>query len=32
MQTEIQEYSQTEAALSVLREKYTDATYDVDTT
>ena len=32
MQTEIQEYSQTEAALSVLREKYTDAIYDVDTT
>lgn len=32
MTTEIQEYSQTEAALSVLREKYADATYDVTTT
>lgn len=32
MTTEIQEYSQTEAALSVLREKYSDATYDVTTT
>jgi chromosome segregation ATPase len=32
MTTEIQEYSQTEAALSVLREKYTGATFEVDTT
>lgn len=32
MTTEIQEYSQTEAALSTLREQYGDATYDVATT
>lgn len=31
-ETQIQEYSQTAAALSMLREKYSDATYDVATT
>jgi len=31
MTTQIQEYSQTEAALSMLREKYTDVEYDVNT-
>ena len=31
MTDEIQEYSKTEAALSMLREKYTDTKYDVDT-
>ena len=32
MTTEIQEYSKTEAALTMLREKYAGATFEVDTT